>query len=97
LLWKGGDRHDATECAACGEREERATRAGHPGLEWGFGHRGIEAERVPLGDARKKRPGAWQCLLLGRFRCAGRPWRCIPNVTPAESHPKRSSVPGQNG
>jgi hypothetical protein len=43
-------------------------------------------------DARKKRPGAWQCLLLGRFSCAGRPWRCIPSL-PGRAPPKRSSAP----
>ena len=47
LLWEGGDRHDAAEWTACVECEERATRAGHPRFEWRFGHRGIEAERVP--------------------------------------------------
>ena len=53
---------------------------------------GLKRIRCPR-DARKERPGAWQCVLLGRFRCAGRPWRCIPNVTRGERHPKRSSAP----
>jgi hypothetical protein len=53
---------------------------------------GLKRIRCPR-DARKERPGAWQCVLLGRFRCAGRPWRCIPNVTRGERHLKRSSAP----
>ena len=61
-----GDRHAAAEWTTCVECEERATRAGHPGVERTFGHqRDCSGAGAPATPGRSVR-GRGKRPLLGR-------------------------------